>query len=147
MLKLFMKLIVLATVVAGIAAAVYVGLIDTDKLEAEADNLRLSAEHAVGNMMGEIKPQPSIRNSPQCAAACRQNLHDIESAKRRLMKSGDFATGTFSWSDIRREMGGRVPRCPCGGTYSIGTSEQLPSCSIGAGGSTDKRLRHSIKRY
>jgi hypothetical protein len=69
-----------------------------------------------------------------CTRACRANLARIDSAKKRAARRTGFTTGSVSRSLLAEELGGRVPECPCGGHYTIGSLEQYPACTGLPGG-------------
>jgi hypothetical protein len=64
---------------------------------------------------------------------CINNLRQIESAKEQwkienFKKDGEVATE----ADIKPYfMNGNLPKCPAGGTYTIGPVEEDSKCSIG----------------
>jgi hypothetical protein len=78
--------------------------------------------------------------SPKDAATaakdeCINNLRLIDGAKQEwALELGKRATDTPSWSDIQPYFGrgpnGAIPKCPLGGTYTIGTVGAKPECSI-----------------
>ena len=139
--KKVLKRIAFWLVLAVIGAGVYFVFLhgasrqDLRNLESRARFALQNAEsQTVGALQGENKPSASAAEQ---AAACRQNLSRIESAKRALASRGMFATGDVSLDAVAREMGGSLPRCPSGGQYHLGSLEQLPTCSIGGNKSPD----------
>jgi hypothetical protein len=66
---------------------------------------------------------------------CINNLRFIDGAKQQwALEMGKRATDTPSWSDIQAYFGpslkGATPKCPSGGTYTIGNVRAKPECSI-----------------
>lgn len=110
------------------------------KTRAQVQEANLKAK--VNQLTGE-KPV----NEDQAAAICRQNLRRIESAKRAVASRLGIATGSVSWDQVLKEMGGKMPKCPKGGEYTLGTLDQLPRCSIGANGTPDTKDDHLIRSY
>jgi hypothetical protein len=75
--------------------------------------------------------------SPQ--NACYNNLRYIDVAKQTWGLENHKTNGPVSWSDIQpylikvlKEQGRKteMPKCPEGGTYTLGNIEELPKCSI-----------------
>ena len=68
------------------------------------------------------------------ARACQSNMKNLIGAKERwAMDNRRGATDTPSMSDVA--VPGvyirSVPQCPAGGTYTVGSLDELPTCSIG----------------
>jgi hypothetical protein len=66
---------------------------------------------------------------------CIETLRIIDSAKQQwALEYGRRVTDTPSWSDLQPYFGrwtnGVLPKCPSGGTYTIGTIGERPTCSI-----------------
>ncbi len=99
----------------------------------------------------KAKAQDLMGDAPmdeeQAAETCRQNLRRIESAKRAVASRVGVAAGSVSWDRVLQEMGGQMPVCPKGGSYTLGTLELLPKCSIGANGTPDPKDDHLIKYF
>jgi hypothetical protein len=129
---------------ACVLLAYMLGLFRPEDLESKA---RQTVARARATAVGTTRPtSPAVVNSPSCAADCRSQLRAIERAKRALHARGGFATGEASWAAVAGEVGSK-PKCPCGGSYSLGTFQQLPSCSVGANGTADARDDHVLDRY
>jgi membrane protein involved in colicin uptake len=67
--------------------------------------------------------------------ACINNLRLIDSAKQQwALENKKQATDTPVWDDLRPYLGhgpnGEMPSCPDGGSYTIGTVGEKPTCSI-----------------
>lgn len=138
MIKFLFKIVAIVVLLLFLALLVRLDVIPADRWAQRARGMVYRARAVV--------QQPAARgNSPACAEACRQNLRAIEAAKARLRAHGPSAVGTPQWGDIERVMGHR-PSCPCGGAYSLGSFEQLPACSIGAGGTADPADDHRLRR-
>ncbi len=67
------------------------------------------------------------------ARSCQHNLKQILGAKERwAMDNNMGATSTPNMSDLVPDyMRSPVPRCPGGGTYTIGDLGTNPACSLG----------------
>lgn len=66
--------------------------------------------------------------------ACVNNLRQIDGAKQQWMLEERKTTNdTPSWEDIRPYLGrgneGFLPKCPHGGTYTIGKVGEDPKCT------------------
>jgi len=66
---------------------------------------------------------------------CINNLRLIDGAKQQwALEMGKKAADTPSWSDVKpyiaRGPNEAIPKCPSGGTYTIGTIGARPECSI-----------------
>lgn len=73
------------------------------------------------------KPTPDTT-----AQVCAENLHRYQLAKQQWAQAtGHGATDTPTMDDLRPFMR-MEPRCPDGGTYTLGTVGQDPQCSIPA---------------
>jgi len=83
----------------------------------------------------------------RAAATCREQLRQIQAAKRKVAQQRGVAAGPISYDDLLRALARyparRVaphtlhqyfPRCPAGGTYTIGNLEQAPRCSLAGQG-------------
>src|SRR5690606_25625414 len=126
------KIILLAFIAIVIGAAAYLGVINPKKVEAQARGALYSAKGIAGDL-GSAPSGPS-QSAQQSAAACRENLKRIESAKRALASRQGVTVGAISWDAIKKELGGQIPKCAGGGSYSINSLEMLPTCSIGGAG-------------
>jgi len=98
-----------------------------------------------GAAQGSIAVYP--RTTPAQAAQCRQNLRMIEAAKRRVAEREGRPVGAISQRELLSAMGGQIPACPSGGTYTIGDIGVLPRCSIGAARPGDARDDHILTRF
>lgn len=75
-----------------------------------------------------IDPETAAKND------CIYNLRMIDGAKQTwALEMGKQGTDTPTWSDIQPYFAGTnaaMPKCPSGGTYTIGAVNQRPTCSI-----------------
>jgi outer membrane lipoprotein-sorting protein len=67
--------------------------------------------------------------------ACITNLRQIDGAKNEFAlekgkKNGDPVTEADIKPYIKLDANGNLPKCPAGGTYTIGKVGELPTCSI-----------------
>ncbi|MBI1784689.1 hypothetical protein HYR69_06045 [Candidatus Sumerlaeota bacterium] len=81
------------------------------------------------------------------ASQCRENLREIERAKRRAAELKSMTTGMLSVQEVEAALGRPLPQCPSGGTYFINPLVQLPTCSIGSQDSLDRRDDHVITKF
>lgn len=91
------------------------------------------------------------------AQACRENLHRIQAAKRKAAQDRGNSIGAVTWEEVLTAMRGSlhgltsdqinalIPKCPDGGTYSIGTLEEVPRCSISGNGTVSSADDHIIR--
>ena len=135
-------------IVTAVAGAIALGLVDFDVLMSRARGLFFRARAEAG----KLSTTPGVTGNIQHAAACRANLERIAAAKRKAAQDRGQALGAVTWEEVMRAMypSARarkvMPRCPAGGTYSLGTMEELPKCSIGGGASFDRADDHLILR-
>ncbi|MDK2970967.1 MAG: hypothetical protein PWP23_722 [Candidatus Sumerlaeota bacterium] len=145
-MKSLLKFSLVVTVVVGGGLAIWLGFLDPEWLRAKAKTAVYQTKDAAAHLAAEATTSTPRLNSTSCAADCRANLRRIEAAKRALQSRGQFATGSFTWGSIERELGAR-PVCPCGGTYSLGNTQMLPQCSIAGGGTVDTADDHVLKKF
>lgn len=70
------------------------------------------------------------RSTPS-AAACVNNLRQIESAKDQWKVEQQKSTNDVpTWEDLQTYLP-QKPTCPEGGTYILGKVSESPTCSIG----------------
>ena len=67
--------------------------------------------------------------------ACINNLRQIDAAKEQWAlengkKAGDVVTEADIKPYIKLDANGNLPKCPAGGTYTIGNVGEKPTCSI-----------------
>lgn len=135
-----MRNTLIVVAVLGLAAAIKLGFIDGRRVEATAYNavgaVRRGAEQVTGAMPsgGDAIGGGERHTDPKCVSQCRANLANIDSAKKRVVRATGYSTGAVARSAVEREMGGRIPECPCGGTYTLGNEQQYPACSRMPGG-------------
>jgi hypothetical protein len=76
-----------------------------------------------------------VVNAPadDATLGCANSLRHIDDAKKSWAeKSGAALTATPTEDDLLPYFRKGMPRCPGGGTYTIGTVSELPKCSIAA---------------
>jgi hypothetical protein len=79
--------------------------------------------------------RPPVRPDPATAARneCVDNQHRIDAAKQCwALDQGKHSTDTPSLADLEPYWGTNhwQPKCPAGGTYTIGTMGEKPKCSL-----------------
>ena len=89
---------------------------------------------------------PELKSVPE-AQQCRANLRRIEDAKRAVSDKRAMAVGRLTWDDIKREMGGQIPKCPSGGAYGLGNIGSMPTCTIGSNGTGRPEDDHIVINY
>ena len=76
---------------------------------------------------------------------CVNNLHQIDGAKNEwALENGKTNGVVCTESDIKPyiklDAKGNLPKCPLGGTYTIGKIGESPKCSLTKNGSTYHKL-------
>jgi hypothetical protein len=92
------------------------------------------------------------------ARLCRQNLERIQAAKRKAAFDRGQQVGVVTWEEVLRQLpevpkrrltpaeyDKFVPHCPAGGTYILGTLEEVPRCSIGGQNTLSLEDDHVIR--
>ncbi|MCB2153872.1 hypothetical protein KQI84_03230 [bacterium] len=149
--KKIVKRLIILVVLASVGAFVYFFYLQGAS-EQDLRNLESNIRAGAANLQYQVGASLDTPSGPsgsavQQAKACRANLRRIESAKRALASQGMFATGEVSIDAVRKELGGRMPSCPSGGQYRLGSLEQLPTCSIGGGPTADTADDHILRNY
>ncbi len=96
--------------------------------------------------------------TPAQAAQCRENLQRINAGKRRAAQDRGNEVGDIGWpatiramypNDSRAKNPGNVellmPKCPCGGIYTLGTLQEVPKCNIGGNNTMPTNDDHMIR--
>jgi len=107
-------------------------------------NAAHSAEAAAENL--DLGGGRTGVGGPAAATQCRENLTRIHTAKLSIRSKSGIEVKDVSMDAVMKEMGGKMPKCPSGGTYSIGSMQSLPTCSVGANGNTDGTDDHLIRK-
>jgi hypothetical protein len=149
------KLVFLA-IVLGIVGAFAFGFIDRDQVARWAAHFYLVGRHEVAQISAANPPA----GATEAARICRQNLDRIQAAKRRIAESRGTAVGAVTWEEVLAVMYPEkarrgitpalvqelMPRCPAGGTYTLGNLQDLARCSIGTNNNMDPADDHIIRR-
>jgi hypothetical protein len=137
--------IILIAMAAAVVALFAVGIVKWEQAAAWGRRLFYQGRSAAARATDFSTPQ--LNNVP-AAQQCRANLRLIESAKRKVAQDKSMAIGRLSWDDVKKELPGRqIPRCPMGGTYSIGNLGQMPTCSIASAGTGRDEDDHIVINY
>lgn len=110
-----------------------------------------------GTAQQAFKPQPP--GNLEAARVCRENLHRLQAGKRKTAFDRGQNVGSVTWEEVARtlnpgKLSGRptaqqlmmfIPKCPSGGTYSLGTLEEVPRCSIGGNNTLTLEDDHIIR--
>jgi hypothetical protein len=70
------------------------------------------------------------RGPAPAAFQCRSNLRTIDTVKN--IWTLEHQNDVPAWDDLRRylsQRGDSMPKCPSGGSYTIGGLDELPKCS------------------
>jgi len=126
--KFVLALVLLGLI--GLAAFLYFsGRLSLDEFRA----LRGKVAEEAREKLEEGKALAGVgADAAEAAATCRSNLGRLDAAKRAVVERQGLATGEAPLSDILRELkADALPKCPSGGTYTIGEVGRPPACSIG----------------
>lgn len=134
--------------IATVIVAVIILLYATGRLDKQkTGDLGRQVFYRMRGLTGGLGERRIPVGSSSGASRCRDNLREIERAKRRAAADASIATGEVSIESVARALGGSLPRCPDGGEYFIGPLGSLPGCSIGTNGNTDAFDDHIITTY
>jgi hypothetical protein len=80
---------------------------------------------------------PNLADRPLSAPnnTCIHQLRVMDVAKRQWASENHKTSGPVTWSDVlpylwRDPKVTAIPRCPKGGTYTLGSIGELPTCSV-----------------
>lgn len=145
----FIKFTVIGVVVLLLAWGTMSGVIDWRRIFGVSRTLVGNAANTAGAAAGSLNTGGGSTSGNIAAGApqCRENLTRIHTAKLSIRSKTGIEVKDVSWDAITKEMGGGpMPKCPNGGTYSIGSMQALPLCSIGANGTPDGTDDHLIRK-
>lgn len=151
-MRTYLKWIVIGAVVAF--AIIGLGLLNQDTV----GHIRYYFFRAKGKAAQITSSGPVVGNLEQ-ARQCRENLHRIQAAKRKAAQDRGNAIGAITWEEVLqamypnyaiRRMGAAqlntlIPKCPAGGTYSVGTLEEVPRCSLSGNNTLSVEDDHIIR--
>jgi len=93
--------------------------------------LILPAAAMVGIGAAMLLPALAKAKSKAQDLTCINNLRQIDLAKRMWAEDNKKqSTDTPAWSELKPYLGGKMPVCPDGGVYTIGTVGEKPTCSL-----------------
>lgn len=147
------KLIIVA-IIGGVVAAIALGIVDREQLRMWAEHIYLVGRYEASKV-GQQNPTGNLEH----ARICRENLDRIQAAKRKIAEMRSTTVGAVTWEEViavmypdkvRRGLNPALveqlkPRCPAGGTYTLGNIQDLPKCSIGSNNNTDPNDDHLIR--
>lgn len=151
-MRAYLKWIVIGGVVA--LAIIGFGLLNEDTV----GRIRYYFFAAKGKAEQITNSAPAIGNLEQ-ARQCRENLHRIQAAKRKAAQDRGNALGAITWEEVLQAMypnyvirrmspsqiNALIPKCPSGGTYSVGTLEEVPRCSVAGNNTLSVEDDHIIR--
>jgi hypothetical protein len=145
--------IIVAIVLLAVVGVFALGILDFDKTV-------MWARHYFFRARGEVASLSAGRptGNPNHARICRENLQRIQSAKRKAAQDRGVTVGEVTWDEVlhvlhpnyipgrspRQRFNELMPKCPGGGTYSLGTLQEVASCSIGGNDNMDPADDHLI---
>jgi hypothetical protein len=84
-------------------------------------------------LCGCHKDQSSVPGVSADAVGCSGSLVQIVAAKNSWARqTGGSSSSSPTWDDLAPFFPHGAPQCPAKGTYTIGTMDELPKCSIAA---------------
>lgn len=125
--------------VALVAGLFWFGVINPDTAWMWTRHFFYRGKGAVSTM-GSTQPTGNLYHARQC----RENLHRIQTAKRKAGQDRGNPVGNVSWDEVLKvmypqqnfralpagEINKLIPKCPGGGTYALNTLEAVPKCSL-----------------
>jgi hypothetical protein len=146
--------IVIGAIIAVVIAVFAFGIIDPETAFGWARNIFYRAK-APMSQLGKGGSPGNVDH----ARTCRQTLDRIEAAKRKSAFDRGQSVGSVTWEDVIRAMNlapghsrltqqqinDLIPKCPDGGTYTLGTLQEVPRCSIGGNNSLSTDDDHVIR--
>ncbi|HNM46298.1 MAG TPA: hypothetical protein PKH51_04700 [Candidatus Sumerlaeota bacterium] len=147
------KVIILIVVAAGaVIIAGALGLFDlrtaTTAIQVQTSNIATKAEEVAKGIPNAANVDiAATGDTIKNAAACRENLTRIETAKRTIAQRSGLTTSEVSANAILKELGGRAPVCPSGGKYILGNNQVVARCSIGGNNTVDPSDDHLIQKF
>ena len=123
----------------GILGALFAtGILNWDKSVGLVRHIFFRAKGTISSV-GKPSPIGDLNK----AKGCRENLKRLQAAKRKAAQDRGQQVGEISWGEVLHalpnvpqgkltsaQMQKYTPICPAGGTYSLGTLEQVPRCSV-----------------
>jgi hypothetical protein len=141
----------LGAIVGGILCLFAFGIVDPAQVLAWA-------RYAQVTILGKVPRGSRPTGDFAKAHVCRENLHRIQTAKRKAGQERGNPVGQVAWDEVLVTMHGAhvrsvstddrnalMPNCPEGGTYSLGTLEEVPRCSISGNGTNTVQDDHIIR--
>ena len=125
-----MKIGVIVLIAAGVVGGlIFFGVLTPSQVEQAARKAKGDVTNIVNNVAAPVAMQA---NNPAAAKQCRANLKTIESAKRAVASAKGNSIGAVSVTEVKKHLGGSMPRCPAGGEYNLGSLQQAAGCTIGS---------------
>lgn len=88
----------------------------------------------IGILLGIAVPQFIRSRAQSQMKTCLSSLRKIEEGKELwAIAEHQPANATCQMTDVVPNYVKRVPECPTGGTYTVGTLDEKPECTIGTG--------------
>ena len=147
--------LVIAAIVAAVVGAFVLGVVDRDAALGWVRYVFFRARgeaSSIGSNLG--KPVGTVEQ----ARLCRQTLERIQAAKRKAAQDRGNTVGEVTWEETIKAMypqeAGRLtharitelmPKCPCGGTYTLMSLIEVPRCSISGNNSVNLEIGHIIR--
>jgi hypothetical protein len=74
---------------------------------------------------------PICQYQGESGNACINNLRQIDGAIQQYMLETGITNGLIKTADLAHYLGrGEMLHCPCGGIYTYGNLDQVPTCSL-----------------
>lgn len=146
------KMKVLLTIIgvlglAGFGAAYYLGYITDSDINRVGRKAYYETRGAIDDVERALTAGSSAKGDYAAAAKCRENIRQIETAKRAAADRNGQVVGYVSKSDIIKALGHPIPKCPSGGIYTINPLVSMPKCSVGSAGAGDPKDDHFVNNW
>jgi hypothetical protein len=133
----------IGVLVVGLAAAFALGILDWGYWKSRVSREARLAAHSINSSGRHESPEVARSN----AAICRENLRQIELAKRKAAQASGLTKSAVTWQEILPHLGNRRPVCPSGGSYDIGSTTVFAKCSVSNNRTTDEADDHILKAF
>lgn len=131
-------------VAAVVAYLCWIGVIPVRTLTVRGQQIAHNASTAVQREMRKPGYREDVDDN-KAASMCRDNLRAIQTGKIKLRERMGVESQRVNEAELLKAMGvSSLPQCPRGGTYSIGTFQTMPYCSLGAQDMANKNDDHAI---
>lgn len=137
------KIAALIVILALLGFATLMGWIPWQQILSLGRQSTARARGSIGTMGTPSTASPADQKAAQ---QCCDMLRRVHTAKAAIRSKTGYEVKNISWDEVLREMGGAaMPKCPKGGTYQLGTMQEVPRCTIAGNGTSDTGDDHLIR--